>query len=737
MNDKASINLTGKDAAKLLEGLTKNPQLRSEDDPSILAEEQFPTDHHALLQGKTDGSSTDNIITILRWERQHTPHLAEEQKAMLTEQKNKTAKLFQFTATANNPWDEVQFNFWKHKVTNMVLSSIRLALNDDARSDVNKLLFATGDHNNVTVSSGDKRNISGLLICHPILLNSPFVEPAGIDLLLDDLLLERHPYTVAKANDNSGSYEADKAYSKIETLKAAALLALRSIYQVASHTFHVYLWDLLPGARDNGSHVFTQVKEGRNQYLVQAEAAGLKLRPHSAKDTLTFLHKHFVKENTDQFIIKWMLILRHTREPGINLYEWCNSFGPLIRTYLRTSSVDYLGKAELQRVNKCITSQITDFEQSILAQVSDKWKPITLADGAFDLDELKRDVSASDSKFAVRKYKPTALILEYLTARAARQQVPLPPFMTLKSSTAKKRRESPAHNDKHLKRFRKGKQRPLFLLDQDTEEDDEQYEQQDDEGDDEHNADGTGETEWDSLAFEQRKSFAPCTTPYCKERNIAHTHTTDRCYKLHPPKGKGSGSKGSSSLLFTKGKKGDAKGKGKSKGKGKGKPGKGKGDRKGKRPKGKDSRGLGRSSDDTCHFCKLPGHYKAECPKFAALSSKTSYGRIRAKLSNEKVYVYDLLEDSVDSEVCWNCLCQECDWTTCSPPVETLLFQDASKSFVEDGMWDMVSNAKSSNPPLSKEMFLQERGLADDHWEDDTDGDHENWGEDDESEEDN
>ena len=74
--------------------------------------------------------------------------------------------------------------------------------------------------------------------------------------------------------------------------------------------------------------------------------------------------------------------------------------------------------------------------------------------------------------------------------------------MTLKSSTAKKRRESSAHNDKHLKRFRKGKQRPLFLLDQDTEEDDEQYDQQDDEGEDDRNTDVTGETEWDSLAFE-------------------------------------------------------------------------------------------------------------------------------------------------------------------------------------------------------------------------------------------
>ena len=61
----------------------------------------------------------------------------------------------------------------------------------------------------------------------------------------------------------------------------------------------------------------------------------------------------------------------------------------------------------------------------------------------------------------------------------------------------------------------------------------------------------------------------------------------------------------------------------------------------------------------------------------------------------------------------------------CTPPAETLRFQDASKSFVEDGMWEMVSSANSSNPPLSKEIFLQEHGLSDDHWEDETYGDHE------------
>ena len=74
---------------------------------------------------------------------------------------------------------------------------------------------------------------------------------------------------------------------------------------------------------------------------------------------------------------------------------------------------------------------------------------------------------------------------------------------------------------------------------------------------------------------------------------------------------------------------------------------------------------------------------------------------------------------------------------TCATPVESLLFHDASKSFVEDGMWDLVSSAKSSNPPLTKELFLQEHGASDDHWEDEAYVDQDDWGEDDESDEDN
>ena len=157
-------------------------------------------------------------------------------------------------------WDDVQFMFWKHKVTNLVLSAVRMALKEDDKTDVNKLLFAAGDHNNVTVKAGDKRNLAGLLICHPLLLTSPYEEPANLDAMLDELLLERYPYVVAQSRGEYGEYVADKAYIKLTTLKKAAVIVLRAIYKVSSHTFHVYLWDLMPGARVNESHVFTKIR---------------------------------------------------------------------------------------------------------------------------------------------------------------------------------------------------------------------------------------------------------------------------------------------------------------------------------------------------------------------------------------------------------------------------------------------------------------------------------------------
>ena len=75
--------------------------------------------------------------------------------------------------------------------------------------------------------------------------------------------------------------------------------------------------------------------------------------------------------------------------------------------------------------------------------------------------------------------------------------------MLLKSTAAKKKRATDAQADSHTKRFRKGRQRPLFLLDQDVEEDDDQDDLQDDDVEDVQDPDDAGESDWDSLALHQ------------------------------------------------------------------------------------------------------------------------------------------------------------------------------------------------------------------------------------------
>jgi hypothetical protein len=151
-------------------------------------------------------------------------------------------------------------------------------------------------------------------------------------------------------------------------------------------------------------------------------------------------------------------------------------------------------------------------------------------------------------------------------SRAAKQGVAAPPFATAKPNSGKTKRGSAEDSKRPQKRFQGGRQRQQYNMEHDLWNDDpENMEEEADWGNTlEH--EGEAAEDWDFYAFQQSSSsFSPCTTQYCKDKNISHTHSTERCYKLHPSKGKGASPKGRSSLLFTKGHKGKGKGKGKGK----------------------------------------------------------------------------------------------------------------------------------------------------------------------------
>ena len=90
--------------------------------------------------------------------------------------------------------------------------------------------------------------------------------------------------------------------------------------------------------------------------------------------------------------------------------------------------------------------------------------------------------------------------MEYLVSRAAKQGVSAPAFVTNKSPSVKKRRTPEDEMKRGAKRFKAGRSRPTYSMEQDTW-DDEGYEEADDTGWEEDEAvDDESSSTWDTLA---------------------------------------------------------------------------------------------------------------------------------------------------------------------------------------------------------------------------------------------
>ncbi len=117
-------------------------------------------------------------------------------------------------------------------------------------------------------------------------------------------------------------------------MRSSLKLLLARIQKFTSHTFHVFLRDLIPGARKGRSLLFTRIVEhtSRNQYLA-SNRLNATAKAYSAKDTLLFIEANYVQDNDNTVHIAWTAILLHTRELMQPLYQWQASFDPLLRKY--------------------------------------------------------------------------------------------------------------------------------------------------------------------------------------------------------------------------------------------------------------------------------------------------------------------------------------------------------------------------------------------------------------------
>ena len=98
------------------------------------------------------------------------------------------------------------------------------------------------------------------------------------------------------------------------------ILLLARIQKFTSHTFHVFLRDLIPGPRKGHSLLFTRIVEHRNQFLANNRSAAVP-KVYSAQNTLSFIEANYVQDNDNTMHIAWTAILLHTRELMQPLYQ--------------------------------------------------------------------------------------------------------------------------------------------------------------------------------------------------------------------------------------------------------------------------------------------------------------------------------------------------------------------------------------------------------------------------------
>ena len=184
-----NMDITSKSAYKLLQQLESDPQLQSVEDTSILNDEQYPTSFESAITNLKDIIPLISAVTILRWnESKDSKNLTQDQLQRMRIQRQKTVRNLILNPTVDNPWDKIKFNFWKDRVTNICLGAAQAAFQSHEDTSTLKFLFAASDKSNTNVHRADQRNVQGLMLFHPVLLQAPWETSASIDKDIQKLL---------------------------------------------------------------------------------------------------------------------------------------------------------------------------------------------------------------------------------------------------------------------------------------------------------------------------------------------------------------------------------------------------------------------------------------------------------------------------------------------------------------------------------------------------------------------
>jgi hypothetical protein len=185
-------------------------------------------------------------------------------RLQLKEKQVKLREILQLNPAIDNPLDELTYSHWIHRVTNICLDAAQMTLMAVDTSPGMNYLFAPSSNADNTVRRGDKRNVEGQLLYHTMLLKSPWELTVNYRHKILDLMAEKDPYLITRSQPDPNYtvdywgeeyYSSDrmKALQSIETTKSSIVVLLNRIHKFTSHTFHVLIRELIPGAKEDKS----------------------------------------------------------------------------------------------------------------------------------------------------------------------------------------------------------------------------------------------------------------------------------------------------------------------------------------------------------------------------------------------------------------------------------------------------------------------------------------------------
>ena len=107
--------INAKQMRQLLQSISTDPQLTQSKDSILLAEDQYPESLDAIFTRLTTPTTLQNTITLLKWNRKSEgSNYDAELKAITIKNQDYMRTTYQFTPTAESPWDTYTFRQWKY-----------------------------------------------------------------------------------------------------------------------------------------------------------------------------------------------------------------------------------------------------------------------------------------------------------------------------------------------------------------------------------------------------------------------------------------------------------------------------------------------------------------------------------------------------------------------------------------------------------------------------------------------